>query len=328
MPITDDNFEDMGSSTMPDLDEQQSAATKAPPADAAASSPATGDEDVDLLSVVRDVVKESRPDASDTAPPAEGEEEGQEDPGKPKKPDDENFSDVPFNKHPRFQQLVRERNVFRQDAERYNNVVGFIENAGLTADEAADGLTIMGLAKTNPAEAWKRIQPWVQKVLVAAGEVLPDELQQRVVAGEMSREAAIELSRAKAHAQSVQTAQSFREQQEQARQQAQAAQAVTGAAVSWEQDRRTKDPNFDTKLTAIQKEVLFLQSTEGKPNTAEGVRAQLNKAYKAVNDSLRPAPVVAARPAVRPVVGGTVAGTTRPDNMSTLDIVRANRRSG
>ena len=325
----DAEIEDMASSNMSDLDETTAAAPADQQADDAASSPATGETEDNLLSVVRDVVSESRGQA-DAASPADG---GDDSAGKgqqePKGPDDENFTDVPFHKHPRFQQLLRKAKAHEQDAERYHNVVGFLDRAGLTDQEAADGLSIMGLAKTDPAEAWKQIKPWVQKLLIASGEALPDELRQRVQSGEMSQEAALELSRATARAQSMQASQSFREQQEQSRQQKAAANSLLTTAQTWEQDRFAKDPNFATKQTAVMKEILFLQQTEGRPNTPEGVKAQLDKAYKAVNASLRaPAPAAPQRQAVRPVTGGQVAGNQQPAAQSTLDIVRAHRRSG
>lgn len=103
------------------------------------------------------------------APSAEGEEAGEAagDPAPAKAADDENFSDVPFNQHPRFKQLVRQRNEFRVDAERYNNVQTYIDQQGLSAEEAADGLLIMGLMKTDPAKAWEMLKPRVQTLLVA-----------------------------------------------------------------------------------------------------------------------------------------------------------------
>jgi hypothetical protein len=323
----DDNIEDLEPSTSPDLDETTAAATADQQTDDAASSPATGETEDNLLSVVRDVVSESRGQA-DAASPAEGAESEGTEQQEQKKQDDEDYSDVPFHKHPRFQQLLRKSKAFEQDAVRYQNVVGFLDQAGLTDAEAADGLTIMGLAKTDPAEAWNQIKPWVQNLLRAAGEVLPDDLQQRVQSGEMSREAAQELSRATARAQSMQAAQSFREQQAQQRQQTEAVNSLRNTAQSWVQDRFTKDPNFATKETAVMKEVLFLQQTDGKPNTPEGVKAQLDKAYRAVNAALKPAPVAPQRQAIRPVTGGKVAGNQQPAATTTLDIIRANRRSG
>ncbi len=320
----DDNLE-LDPSTSPDLDE--TVAVNAEPENAA-SSPATGEtEDNDLLSVVRDVVKESR----EPAEPASPAESGEEASGQPeaKAQDDENFSDVPFHKHPRFQRLLQERNTFKTDAARYKNVESFIDNAGLSAEEAADGLSIMGLAKTDPAEAWKQIKPWVQNLLIASGEALPEDLRQRVQSGEMSQEAALELSRANARVQSTHATQSFREQREQHRQQTEAANSLRNAAQEWVQDRVLKDPNFANKETAVLKEVLFMQQTEGKPNTRAGVTDQLQRAYKAVNSALKPAaPAPQPKTAIRPVTGGQVAGNQQPADMSTLDIIRANRRAG
>jgi hypothetical protein len=325
MPSLDDNIEDLDSSADPALDVSATASKTEAVADQAVSSPATGEEDVDLLSVVRDVVKESR--ASDPASPAEGEEENGQTAGA-KKEDDENFSDVPFHKHPRFQQLLRKSKTFEQDAIRYQNVQGFLDSEGLSAEEAADGLVIMGLMKTNPAEAWARLQPTLQKLAVAAGVILSDDLQGRVQKGELSSEAALEISRARAQASSVQASQSFQEQRRRQQEQTSFAQSLTNAAATWEQGRMAKDPNFGAKQEPLMKEIAYLQLKEGKPNSPDGVLAQLDKAYKAVNAAFRPpAPAPSPRPAARPVTGGQVAGNQRPAVMSTLDIVRANRRT-
>ena len=339
MPPLDDQIEDTNSSDVSEIDDAvtRSGASNGDTA-AAVSSPAEGEQDADLLSVVRDVVKESR-EPSATASPAVG-EEGSE---AAASADDDDYADVPFNRHPRFKQVVKERREFkeqltalqrdaeplRQDAQRYQNVVGFLDQAGMTAEEASDMLEIGGLMKTNPVEAWKRMKPTIQNLLIAAGEVLPEDLQQRVSAGELSKEAAVEIARAKAAVASTQRQQSFREQREQRSSQENAVRSMQQAASDWESDRSRKDPNFTAKLPDIQREVVYLQRTEGVPNSPEGVKEQLAKAYKTVNDRFKPPqPAPQPRPAVRPVTGGQVAGTQQPENMSTLDIVRAKRRAG
>jgi hypothetical protein len=328
MPQTlDDNIEDLEPSADPTLDVSGQADTAT--ADKAVSSPATGEEDASTLSVVRDVVNESR-GTSDPASPAESDEDTGKAAGAKKEADDENYSDVPFNKHPRFQQLLRKSKAYEQDAVRYQNVQGFLDNHGLSGEEAADGLTIMSLMKTDPAEAWSRLQPTLQKLAVAAGVILSDDLQQRVARGELSPQAASEISQATAKASSVQAAQSFHEQRRQQQERTAHATSIQQTAATWEQDRMAKDPNFVAKQQPLMKEIAYLHMTEGKPNTREGVLDQLGRAYKAVNASFRP-PAPAApqqqRPAARPVTGGQVAGNQRPAGGSTLDIVRANRRT-
>lgn len=326
MPSLDDNITDLEPSADLTLDDQGAAASTAKP-DQAASSPATGEnDDTDLLSVVRDVVKESR---SPAASPAEGSEETGPDAGTPKKVDDENYSDVPFNKHPRFQQLLRKTKAFEEDAIRYNNVQTFLDKEGLSANEAADALVIAGLMKTDPAKAWEELQPTLQKLAIAAGVVLPEELRARVASGQLTQDAAMEISRANARAASLGASQSFQEQRRQQQERNSHAQSIVTTAQSWEADRMAKDPNFAAKQEPLMREIAYLQVKEGKPDTPEGVKAQLQKAYAAVNASFRPpAPVqTRQRPAVRPVTGGQVAGNQSPANATTLDIVRANRRA-
>lgn len=330
MPSLDDNeIEEMDPSTVSTLDETAAAATAAKPDDA---DPSTATGETDALSVVRDVVA-ARAETV-TAPPAEGEETGVDagdDKGEPAKDATEDYSDVPFSKHPRFQQLIREKNSYREDAQRYQNVQGFIDQHGLSAEEAADGLMSLALMKTNPVEAWKRVQPTIQKLLVAAGEVLPDDLRALVQKGEMSKEAAFVTSRDRAAVQSMTVRQTFEQQRAEKRTATEATNALGSAARTWAEDRAAKDPNFEAKQVPLQKEILFLQRQDGVPKTPEGVREQLAKAYKAVNASLPPVvvPVPAAvrKPAITPVVGGQVAGGQRNPNASTVDIVAANRRS-
>jgi hypothetical protein len=293
----------------------------------AESSAAQGDTDTgDTLSVVRDVVGEEKADPAAAASPAEGEETGQsagEDASK-KEQDNEEFSDVPFAKHPRFRELLRQRKEFQADAVRYHNVSRFIEDNGLKAEDAAEALTVAALAVRDPKAAWERLRPWVQNLLVAAGEVLPQDLGQRVQNGELSQEAAMELSRSRAQVQAAEFRGTFEQQQAERRQQQERATSIVSTAESWEADRRTKDPNFEAKLPDLQREIAWLHSTEGRPDSAAGVTDQLKRAYEAVNQRFRPAIPPPRRQATRPVTGGQVSSSgAQPVYNSTLDIVRA-----
>lgn len=290
-------------------------------------------EGKDTLSVVRDVVDESRA-APEKASSAEGEEKTQDgdSPTTNKEPDDENFSDVPFGKHPRFQKLLRQRNEFKGAAEQYQQITSFMETHGLQAEEAANALVIAGLTKSNPIQAWERLKPLVQRLLTASGEVLPDDLKGRVENGEMSRDAALDVSRSRAQVESMRTGQTFAEQQAQRQQQTQTIEAMRNEAGSWEQDRTLKDPNFASKLPLIQREVAWLQQNEGRPSTPQGVREQLDKAYKAVNDALPPPrPVLVTRQPTRPVTSSTSAGSADPAPTTTMGILKnvvAKHRAG
>lgn len=308
---------------------EQSANAESSPAEDV-SKPAEGEQkEVSTADIVRDVVKaRSAPDAE--ASSAKSEEAGKPADVQNPKRDDENFSDVPFNKHPRFQEVLGKLKTAEVDAGRYRNVQTFLDQNGLDAAEVADGLQIMALMKHNPVEAWKRMQPTVQKLLIAAGEVLPPDLMQRVHAGELSHEAALLVNRTKAEADAMRAGQTFAEQQAQRRreaeerqQQEQAALDLQMTAQAWEDDRRARDPNFDAKLPLVIKEVEALQKMGWRPDTPDGVSEQLRRAYAAVNARARPAaaPATALRPSIRPVTGGQVSGTAQPAPQSTKDHV-------
>lgn len=325
MPELDAKNEELEPSTSSALDEavEQDEDLRTDDAD---SSPATGEEssEAETLSVVRDVVgDEEEAPAEEQASPAEGEEAGPEagdDAPEAKEQDDEDYTDVPFHKHPRFQQLLRKAKTYEEDAKRYQNVQSFIDQHGLQAEEAAELLVIGGLMKTNPAEAWRRMKPAVQKVLIAAGEVLPDDLKERVQKGEISPQAALEVSRLRAQQRSTESMRAFEQQRQEQMRLQEMQMRLQQTAASWEQDRRAKDPNFDAKYDALLDGVYALQRREGIPTTPEGVRDQLTRAYKAITLPAAAKP----RPAPKPTnASGQVAGNQRPAEQSTLDIIRA-----
>lgn len=301
----------------------------APQEGAGSSAAQAKTEDEGLLSVVRDAAPK-KPDPA-AASPADGDEAGQQSGADtPKTRDDENYSDVPFNKHPRFRQLLSERNGFKADAERYRQVDTFIRDNGMTAQEAADLLTVGAMAKTNPAKAWELARPWVEKVLQAAGEVLSPELQAAVQEGRMTQEAAYEVSRSRASVHSMQAAQSFEAQRRERTAQEDHQRSISDAAQSWEDTRRERDPNFDAKLEPIHRELAWRHRNGDLPTTAEAVRAQLDDVYKTVNAALAPvtpAPQAqqrqAPRQAQRPVTGGSVAGgNTKPAPRNMMEVVQ------
>lgn len=334
--LDDNKVEDMASSAGPVLDDdgvgEMPENGNSPEPDAAASSPATGEDansDDSYLSVVRDVVDKREPAEDEegaTASPAESEEDGEstdEDASKEEQ-DDEDYTDVPFHKHPRFQQLLRERNGFKDDAQRYQNVQTFIDQRGLQAEEAANLLVIGGLMKTNPAEAWARMKPTIQNLLIAAGEVLPDDLKQRVQKGEISQEMALEYSRLRAQTKSAETTRSFEQQRQEQQRAQQATTDLMDASAAWEADRRKKDPNFDAKYDSLIDKVYALQRRGEIPKTPAEVKAQLDKAYKAITPPVRGGQQ-RHRQQTQTNSGGQVAGNQRPAEQSTLDIIRSSR---
>jgi hypothetical protein len=328
--LTDVKDMEAESSTAPAPDET----AKETAAESAASSPATDESKGDEpISVVREVVEAQRKKEElpkETASSAEGEEDADDKAGEKdskKAPDDENFSDVPFHKHPRFQQLLRGYKTALPDAQRYRNIEKFLDNSGLSAEEGANALTIFGLAKSDPAQAWAKIKPWVAQLVRAAGEVVPEDLQKRVQAGEITKEVATELARTRAEVESAKTRQTFEQRQAERQAIVDRETAIYNAAAEWESQRRQRDPNFDAKQADLAREIAYLHATEGKPTDPDGVRKQLQTAYKAVNERIAATvpinPSQPRKPAMRPVNGGQATGTTHAKLESTADVVKS-----
>jgi hypothetical protein len=275
----------------------------------------------DTLSIVRDVVGA---DKTAEASSAEAEKDGKLPAEAAPQEEQEEFSELPFHKHPRFKEVLTKLKTAETDATRYRNVETFIADQGLGAEEAADLLRIGGLMKTNPVEAWKIAKPTIQKLLIAAGEVLPDDLRQRRENGELTNDAALEISRSRAALQAGQIHREFETSRTQTRQTQELGEAILSTVVSWEADRKVRDPHFEAKMPLIQKEVTWLQATKGRPNTPLAVQAQLEEAYKNVSDVYRPTRAVAQKPAVRPIPSGQPAANVQPAKpKTTLDIIKS-----
>lgn len=295
----------------------------------AESSAAPEGEKFDLLSVVRNAVQTSEEgdsaspagqDESDQ-PSAEGADSNADDP----KADSEDYSDVPFHTHPRFKQLVSQVKQYKADAQQFHQVTSFLQAQGMTPEEAADALILRAEMKHNPQEAWKKLKPMVQQLLIEAGEVLPADLMQQVREGKLTKENAVEISRLRAN-QGIQQKMSERQRQEaEQRQQVEHIRSIQTAVAQWEMGVKQRDPDYAKKEEELQKEILWLQKREGVPKDVAGVRKQLQQAYDTVSKRLAPAP----RPARTSVPPGRVASgqpTAAPKSM--LDVVRGSRSQG
>jgi hypothetical protein len=153
--------------------------------------------------------------------------------------------------------------------------------------------------------------------------MVPPDLQKRVQEGQMTPGAARELAMANARSTAAETQRNAAAEQAQRQQQQQAQQLIVSTVGGWEQERRLRDPNFEAKQHALQREVAFLQARQGKPTDAVGVKQQLDAAYAAVNKTfaVSAAPRPAAKKAIKPVTGGQSAGKAQTDDASTMSII-------
>ena len=320
-----------------DLDAPNGETQQAEGQAATADSPPAPGDNKSVIDIVRDVVQpgtQASPAdpgkvAEKAAAGSDATEGAEEDDSEAKEPE------LPYYKDPRFQKIIRQRASYKdqaaryeQDAGRYRNVQKFLDQNGLSAEEAADSLLLAGMIKRGDAEAaWAKIKPIAESLLRQIGGIMPDDLRQRVEKGELTEAAARELSAARAKAENVERRQQTDNELRTRQAHVEQATAIHGAAIEWAKEREQRDPNFADKVPLLQREVLFLQKTEGFPDTPEGVRQQMSKAYKAVNAKFTSGPSAgngSRKPAVTPVrSGGVAADGAKPRHGSVLEIVRA-----
>jgi hypothetical protein len=251
-------------------------------------------------------------------------------PPKQSEPDNEAFGDVPFHNHPRFRELIQQRNDLRAPAESYKKIEAFLVENAIEPKEASDALNWVALTKSDPEQAWAQIKPRIQDLLLTIGEVLPPDIRAQVQNGQLSADVAKALAKERAKATIAQGRLSFHDQQAEAQRKRQEATAVSekqaavsAAARAWDTAVRGRDADYAKKERRLKSEVLLLQREDGIPDTAEGVKAQLDKALKAVNAEF--ARAMPRRPGVTPVTGGSVSGSPRAQPNSVLEIVQSAR---
>lgn len=296
------------------------------------SSTGSEGEKFDLLSVVREATQSEE----DTASPAGQEESDPESSSEASETkenasaddaDPDSFSDVPFHTHPRFKELVQQRDRYREGAQNYEQVQDFLQTNGITPEEAADQLTLLAQMKTDPAGAWEKMKPMVQQLLIDAGQVLDADLTAQVNSGKITREAALEISRLRAQQASSAKAREHEQKVQEQTERTQAVRATQTSVAEWERSTRAKDPDFDAKSQDLRKELLWIHSQEGVADTPEKAKDQVERAYEAVNKHL--AKAKPPKPAIVPVTGGRVAsGNQTSEPTSMLDIVKSARAAG
>lgn len=283
---TDANTENSSGSEATDANTEGSSA----PEDKGAKEPVT------LLSVIKDAVKrEDKPEAS-PAPEDDQEKPKVEAEGDQKpEADTKDDADLPFHNHPRFKELVEERNALRVPAEQYGQITGFMREHNLEPSEVAEGFEVMALLKSGTAESLGKARDWFVERLdtlnSALGNKLPDDLQERVDSGGLDEETALELAQARATA-TLQTehsrAESVKAEQAQTADAAQARSlAMANAVTGWEERIKASDPDYSKKAELVQTTCQAIVSREGKaPTTPEEATALADRALAEVNRQL------------------------------------------
>ena len=288
-----------------------------------------GETEDNLLSVVQSVVAQADAAQAEESPSeSPPEDQSQEAAEQTESPQEEDYSKLPFNKHPRFRELVKEKNTYKAqmaeyeaDAKQYRDIQSFMQVNGLTPEEVAEGLDLMAQMKSgDPSKAHDALLKRVEALALAAGKKLPQDLEERIEQGFVDRDTAQQMYQRQVQAErqaAMAQTQLERRTHEDARTQV---VAMANAVQAWEQAAKSTDPDFDIKVDLVKDRVRAYVAANGMPKTPEDAVKVSKEAYESVTQVLRRAQ--GPKPQMRPAVGGKVNGSAAPEPKNLLDVVR------
>jgi hypothetical protein len=289
-----------------------------------------GETEESLLSVIKSVSDNSaaarNAESMSESPPEPQQDQEVSERSEAKRADD--FSDVPFNSHPRFRKLLEEKNEYKAkfaeyepDAQQFRQIQTFMDTAHLTPEEVAEGLMLMAEMKSgDPEKAYAALSTKLEGLAITTGKKLPQELEERIEQGYVDRETAqkmhVENATAKSDAARANLVNQQRTQQDAKAQ----VTAMSTAVSAWESTTRASDPDFDVKAELVKDRVRAHMALHGMPANSSDALALTQSAYDTVTQTLRR--VQGGRTAMRTAVGGKVNGSVTPEPKSLLDVIR------
>lgn len=258
-----------------------------------------------------------KPAAKDAATPEGTGDKAEGEQGKDKLP--------PFHEHPRWKELVAERDTLKGDAQQYHKITSFMEKHELAPDELAEGMVIMGMLKLEPEKGLARMKEHVARIEELLGMSLPPDLAEKVHDGAVTEEVAKETAQLRRRSEAA-THEATRltesRNQDQARARVVALNTeIKGAVDTWEASARKTDADFSKKAEWIFSEVRALQQVQGRPRTAEEAVKLTQTAYENVTKRLTA--TLPKPPATRrtPPTNSAVSSTPAAAPKSLLDVV-------
>lgn len=204
--------------------------------------------------------------------------------------------DRELNKNPRFREIVAERDGFKKDAEQYRTITRYMDEQGLSHDEVADAIELSALLKNDPEAARSVVQKIAEALDGTLGNTLPEDLKAKVDSGEITEEAALEVSRARAKTsraeQRTNALTETMKKSDETAAQTQLKQQIIKDVGTWETDMAKRDPDFakiKPLVGVMVRNILFARG-KGYESAADAVEV-VKKAYgMAQNEVKRLAP--------------------------------------
>ena len=267
--------------------------------DSAVESSTTDDKDANkkatLLDVVKAAYEKGKPDSDssnegDHSKPAEHSNSDAklvQDDSQQKDNSDRPAEKLPFHNHPRWKEMITEREALKPRAEQYDKITNFMNTNGLTPEEMAEGMHVMALMKQNPVDAYKQLQGYIEKLGPLTGDVLSPDIRAKVDDGFVDEDTAKELSMLKAQRDLMESRQQQVFAQQQQQEVASRQRGIHDAVLNWEQLEKAKDPDWSAKYEMVMERVNTLL-VGNRPQSPDQAIEIARRALSDVNTRLRP----------------------------------------
>lgn len=209
------------------------------------------------------------------------------------KPEEEE-EQPPFHEHPRWKQVVKERDearaeieVFKGSSEKLENITQFMETNHIEPDQAGEAFSVVAhITNGRYKEALATLTPIVENLQKLTGNILPDDLETKVNEGHLDEDSAYELAQARQNAQtSKMQAQRANENLDHNNIQTQR-QEITASVKSFVERLQKSDPDFSKKESLIQDRVRSLIQEKGHPADKKQAHAFIQQAYDEINSQI------------------------------------------
>jgi hypothetical protein len=214
--------------------------------------------------------------------------------------------------------------VAEQDASHYRQFVEFLDSNRITQDEANNLFNIGALMKNDPVKALEAITPYYQDLLKITGNILPEDLQQKVSEGYITKEHALELSRLRAAGQTntvIQQDRTEHERRKEADQQKEQVSAMQNAIAVWEQKWSSSDPDYNSKkdrvLDRIELKLARASKNNSLPKTVQDAIDLANEAKAEVEKDMS----LSVRKKEIDPVRGSGSNSSTPEPKNTTDVI-------
>lgn len=255
---------------------------------------------------------------------------------------EEDDSKLPFRDDPRWKKMSSEHRMLKVAKEKNEEAIkalepkaktledltGYLRDNNLARDDFQQGLTIMSAIRNDPVEAYKLLRPVMERLELAVGARLPEDLETRVASGALDAETAGELARARSTEAIARSRAESLEQRStrdaEARQQNESEgqmRSVVDSLNSWDTEWVKRDPDAK-KLRPFVADLLLVKGQEKPPRNAQEARELAESCVAEARNRLSGfMPTLKPKDGVLPIGGAHVETAVVPK--SSLDAARA-----